>query len=62
MGTHMHIALVQSSGDNQHNVVNHVAIGAIVQELAQGLVRLIHTQRDRRLNFATLRFAICTSC
>ena len=36
----MDVALVQSPRDNEHHIVNHVAIGAIVQELRQGLICL----------------------
>ena len=36
----MYVALMQGSGDNEHYIVNHVAIGAVVQELCQRLVRL----------------------
>jgi hypothetical protein len=38
--THMHITLVQGSSHNEDNIVNHVAIRAVVHELRQGLVSL----------------------
>ena len=37
----MHVALVQSPRDNEHHIVNHVAICAVVQELRQGLICLL---------------------
>ncbi len=36
----MYIALMQGSSDDKHYVVNHVAVGAVVQELCQRLVGL----------------------
>lgn len=45
MWAHMHVALVESAGDNEHHIVNHVAVGAVVQELAQGLISLTMNQK-----------------
>ena len=36
----MHITLVQGPGDDEHHVVNHVAVCAVVQELGQRLICL----------------------
>lgn len=40
---HMYIALMQSSRHNEHHIVDHVAIGAVVQKLRQGLISLQST-------------------
>ncbi len=46
----MYVALVQGSCDNEHNIVDHVAVGAVVQELCQRLIRLQqHTQYSELL-------------
>ena len=36
----MYIALMQGPCDDEHHVVDHVAIGAVVQKLRQRLIRL----------------------
>ncbi len=36
----MYVALMQGSRDDEHHVVDHVAVGAVVQELCQRLIRL----------------------
>ena len=37
---YLNVALMQSASDNQDNIVNHVAIGTIVHELAKLLISL----------------------
>lgn len=41
---HLHVALVQGAGHDEDDVVDHVAVGAVVQKLAQVRVCL---QPDR---------------
>lgn len=38
--THLHVAFMQCACDDEHHIVNHVAVCAKVQEPGQGLVRL----------------------
>jgi len=40
--THLHIPLMQRASDDQHNVVDHMAVSAKVQEFGQCLVCLQH--------------------
>ena len=39
-GSHMHVTLVQCACHNEHHIVNHVTVGAVVQEFGQGLISL----------------------
>ena len=42
----MYVALMQGPCDDEHHIVDHVAVGAIVQKLRQRFVRLQwHAQR-----------------
>lgn len=50
---HLHIPFMQCACDYEHYIVNHVAIGAVVQETAHGLPRLqqqtaVHSQQQQQ--------------
>ena len=40
LNAHLHITLVESARHNEHHIVNHMPISAIVHELTQGFIRL----------------------
>ena len=54
----MYVALMQGSCDDEDHVVDHVAIGAVVQELRQRLIRL---QQHTRCSDLLVQFLVSDS-
>ena len=51
----MYIALVQGSCDDEHHIVNHVAVSAVIQKLCERFIRL---QQHEQMSDTTLNSAI----
>ena len=60
---HRVLTLVNGARDDEHHVVNHVTIGAQVQERGKGLHRLqIGQKRCLKLGACAIVIATCTRC